>query len=324
MKAGDHDGPLAWRIGPEQAGLRLDQAVTTLLDGPSRARIQQWIDAGRVRVDGAPQAPRFRLKAGQTVELDLPEPTPVIADAPETIALDPLYEDADLLVVNKPVGLVVHPGAGNRAGTLVNALLHFDPALAALPRAGIVHRLDKDTSGLLVIARNATAHARLTAALKDRLIRREYLALVRGPVVAGATIDAPLGRHPRDRLRQAVVPEGTGREAVTHYRLAERFRAHTLLEVRLETGRTHQIRVHLAHVGLPIVGDRVYGGRVQVPAGASAALRDALVGFRRQALHAWRLSLRHPGDGREVDFEAPLPADIAGLLGLLRTDRADL
>jgi 23S rRNA pseudouridine1911/1915/1917 synthase len=229
-----------------------------------------------------------------------------------------VYEDADLLVIDKPAGLVTHPAAGNWSGTLVNGLLHLAPELATLPRAGIVHRLDKETTGLLVVARTLAAHTALVAALARRDVRREYLALVHGVPTGGGTVDAPIGRHRVDRMRMAVT--GAGRPAVTHYTVTERFRAHALLEVRLETGRTHQIRVHLAHVHHPLVGDPVYGGRARLPRGASPRLVAALRDFRRQALHAVRLGLEHPRSGTPMAWEAPLPYDLAALLAVLRED----
>lgn len=301
------------------AGLRLDRALARALPQYSRSRIRQWIDAGEVAVDGKPARPRDKLRAGAQVVLTA-RLAPVIADAPEPITLDIVHEDADLLVVNKPAGLVVHPGSGNPDGTLVNALLHHAPELARLPRAGLVHRLDKDTSGLLVVAKTTASHAALVAALARREIHREYLALVRGKVVAGGRIEAPIGRHPTARTKMAVTERG--RDAVTHTRVAERFGGFTLLSVRLETGRTHQIRVHLAHVGTPIMGDPVYGGRQGFPAGLSPVARDALAGFRRQALHARRLGLAHPETGEALEFETPLPEDFSTLLSVLREEKA--
>jgi 23S rRNA pseudouridine1911/1915/1917 synthase len=229
-----------------------------------------------------------------------------------------VHEDAALLVLAKPAGLVVHPGAGNPRATLQNALLAHDPALAMLPRAGIVHRLDKDTSGLLVVARTPEAHARLTKALARHEVEREYEAVTIGVMTAGGTVDAPIDRHPVDRLRMAV--RGSGREAVTHYRVVERFRAHTHVRVRLETGRTHQIRVHLTHAGFPLVGDPLYGKRLVIPKGATPRLIETLRGFRRQALHAARLAFVHPASGERVEFATPIPADFAELLAALRED----
>ena len=299
------------------AGLRLDQALAELLPEFSRSRLQSWIKAGRVTLDGAPCQVRDKVLGGESVELLV-----VLEDQvelrPQAIALNIVYQDPDLLVVDKPPGLVVHPAAGNRNGTLQNGLLHYDPRLARIPRCGIVHRLDKDTSGLLVVARSLRAHSSLVAQLQARSVKRQYLAVVTGLPVAGATVDAPIGRHPTQRTRMAVTPRG--KPAVTHYRVRERYRAHSLLEVRLETGRTHQIRVHLAHVHYPILGDPVYGGRLRLPAGAGEALIEALRVFRRQALHAERLSICHPGSGEQMTWQAPLPQDMQGLLDILRED----
>ena len=240
--------------------------------------------------------------------------------AAEDIPLDIVYEDDDILVLNKPADLVVHPAAGNWSGTLVNALLHYKPTLEMLPRAGIVHRLDKDTTGLMVVAKTLIAHTSLVEQLQARDVSREYLALVHGNVVAGSTIEANIGRHPVDRKRQAVT-EG-GKEAVTHYRIEERFPHHTLLRVALETGRTHQIRVHLSWKHMPIVGDQVYGGRPRVPAGASESVRQAVQQFPRQALHATRLGLHHPVSGDYLQWQVAIPADMAALLDILRAEIA--
>jgi 23S rRNA pseudouridine1911/1915/1917 synthase len=237
---------------------------------------------------------------------------------PEDIALDVLFEDEHVIVIDKPAGLVVHPGAGNPAGTLVNALLHRDPSLEMLPRAGIVHRLDKDTSGVMVVARTLAAHTALVEQLSARQVHRQYLAVVVGALVSGGTANAPIDRHPRDRIRMAVRDDG--REAVTHYRLRERFRAHTLLECRLETGRTHQIRVHMQHLKHPIVGDPLYGGPLKLPRGAAPELVDALRGFKRQALHAETLEFAHPVGGEPVRCTAPVPADMLALMQALRVD----
>ncbi len=300
------------------AGQRLDRVLARLFPDYSRSRLQHWIRAGAVRLDGMLPAVRTPVQGGERVVVDATLPRDIGEVQPEAIALELRYVDADLFVVDKPAGMVVHPAAGNPDHTLQNALLHLDPALAAVPRAGIVHRLDKDTSGLLVVARNLAAHAALVRQLQERTMGRTYLALVRGRLVAGGTVAEPIGRHPRDRKRMAVVREG--RHAVTHYRVLERFPAHSLLQVRLETGRTHQIRVHMAHLRHPIVGDPVYGGRLQLPAGGSAGLRVALRDFRRQALHAARLTLCHPRSGERLEVEAPVPADMADLLQRLRED----
>jgi 23S rRNA pseudouridine1911/1915/1917 synthase len=243
--------------------------------------------------------------------------------APESIALDIRYEDADLLVINKPAGLTVHPGAGQPGGTLQNALLHHDPKLAEIPRAGIVHRLDKDTSGVMVVARSLRAHAALVQALQARDVHRQYLAVVYGTMIAGGSVDAPIGRHPRDRLRQAIVEGPTSKPAVTHYRVRERFRAHTLIECRLETGRTHQIRVHLAHVRHSLVGDQLYGQGLKLPKGATPELAETMRAFKRQALHAEKLEFAHPVSGKLVSVEVEMPADMRALLAALRADSSE-
>ena len=283
----------------------------------SRSRLQQWIRAGQVSLDARIPQVRERLQGGEAVCIDATIEAQT-RSGPEDIPLQLVHADADLLVINKPAGLVVHPAAGNPAGTLLNALLHYDAALSGLPRAGIVHRLDKATSGLMVVARNLTAHKSLVDALQARRVKREYLAVVQTVLTAGGSIDAPIGRHPVDRKRMAVVPGG--KDSLTHYRVEERFRAHTLVRVQLETGRTHQIRVHMAHQHIPVVGDPVYGGRLRLPPGASSELQEQLSGFRRQALHAARLTLTHPSSGETVSWSAPLPADMSLLLEALRAD----
>jgi 23S rRNA pseudouridine1911/1915/1917 synthase len=298
-------------------GRRLDQALAELVPDYSRSRLQQWIRAGQVALDGRVPKTREIVQGGEQVQIDA-EVTVETASKAQAIALNVVYEDDDLLVINKPPGLVVHPAAGNPDGTLLNALLYHAPDLAALPRAGIVHRLDKETSGLMMVARNLAAHTRLVAALQARDIRREYLAVVNTVLTAGGTVDAPIGRHPVDRKRMAVV--SGGKPAVTHYRVVERFRAHTLVRLRLETGRTHQIRVHMAHIHCPVTGDPVYGGRLRQPRGAGDSLRTVLQGFRRQALHAQRLALQHPGSGEPVSWEAPVPPDMQELIEALRED----
>lgn len=301
----------------EQAGKRLDRALAQVFPDYSRTHLKQWIEAGLVLVDGNPARPRDKVRGGETVQLQVTL-APQGSWSGEDIPLPIVFEDADLIVIDKPAGLVVHPGAGNSQGTLANALLHRYPELETLPRAGIVHRLDKDTSGLLVAARSLRAHHSLVKQLQARTVSREYEAIVQGLMIAGGTVDAPLGRHARDRTRQAVVEDG--REAVTHYRVLRRFRVHTHIRLQLETGRTHQIRVHMAHVGYPLVGDPTYGGRARGIAGASAELIAMLRAFKRQALHASRLSLLHPADGREMRWQAPLPADMTELLKALVAD----
>ncbi len=300
------------------AGLRLDQALARELPQYSRARLQGWIETGAVRVDGRQQRGKDKVLGGEQVEIAarLPADDRV---APEAQPLTVVHEDRALFVIDKPAGMVVHPGAGNPRHTLQNALLALDPQLARVPRAGLVHRLDKDTSGLLVVARTPEAHTRLVAALAERAIERSYLAICNGAMTGGGTVDAPIGRHRTQRTRMAV--RNDGREAVTHYRIVKRYRAHTFVRVQLETGRTHQIRVHLAHVGYPITGDPVYGGRRRLPAGCTPALAAALGAFPRQALHAARLALAHPITGRQLEWEAPLPDDMARLVAALDEDQ---
>jgi 23S rRNA pseudouridine1911/1915/1917 synthase len=305
-------------LAKDYAGMRLDQALAKALPQYSRARLKGWIETGAVQMDGRLPKPRDEVRGGEQIDIKA-QIEPELGVAAETIPLDIVFQDRALLVINKPAGLVVHPGAGNAQHTLQNALLAFDPKLALVPRAGIVHRLDKDTSGLLVIARTPEAHTALVAALAAREVKREYVAVCSGVLTGGGTVDQPIGRHRSVRTRMAI--RGDGREAVTHYRIGKRFRAHTLVNVELETGRTHQIRVHLAHIGHPIVGDPLYGGRRRLPRGASNELIKALEHFRRQALHAARLQLEHPSTGRVVQWEAPMPEDIVDLLAVLEADQ---
>jgi len=309
----------ALTLPAEAAGLRFDQALARSLPQYSRARLAAWIDSGAVEVDGRPLRGKDKVLGGEQVRIraSLPVETRV---GPEAIPLAVVFRDRSLLVIDKPAGLVVHPGAGNARHTLQNALLALDPQLARVPRAGLVHRLDKDTRGLLVIARTVEAHTALVAALAAREITREYLAIVTGAMTGGGTVDEPIGRHRTQRVRMAV--RADGRPAVTHYRVVRRFRAHTLVRVTLETGRTHQIRVHLAHIGFPLAGDPLYGGRRRLPAGISPALATALQDFPRQALHAARVKLAHPVTARELEFEAPMPADMQRLLEALENERA--
>jgi 23S rRNA pseudouridine1911/1915/1917 synthase len=309
----------ALRLPAQAAGLRFDQALARALPQYSRARLQAWIESGAVQVDGRPLRARDKVLGGEQVRIEARLAAQTVAAA-EAIPLTVTFQDRTLLIINKPPGLVVHPGAGNARHTLQNALLALDPKLALLPRAGLVHRLDKDTSGLLVVARTPEAHAALVAAMAARKIGREYLAVCTGAMTAGGTVDAPIGRHRTQRTRMAV--RADGRPAVTRYRLAKRFRAHTLVRVELETGRTHQIRVHLAHIGFPVVGDPLYAGRRRVPAGCTPALSAELRAFPRQALHAARLKLTHPVTGREHAWEAPLPEDMQRLLSALAADGA--
>jgi len=311
---------LTARVPEELAGMRLDQCLAEIFPDYSRSKLQTWIKSGRVLVDGEAMKGREKLDGGEEIELDA-EPEMVIEDNAEDIPLNIVYEDDAILIINKPAGLVVHPAVGNWSGTLVNALLHHAPNLATLPRAGIVHRIDKDTSGLLMIAKTLQAHTSLVEQLQERSIEREYLALVKGWMTAGGCVDEPIGRHPVDRKRNAVRRDG--KEAITHYRLEQRFKRHTLIRVKLETGRTHQIRVHMSHINYPLVGDQVYGGRFQMPADCNPALADALRSFKRQALHAARLGLEHPETGEYMEWEAPMPADMQNLIDLLTANELD-
>ena len=303
------------------AGRRFDQALAEMFPDYSRSRLSGWIKSGAVTLDGAQAPPRQLLRGGEQVLLQV-ELEVEVSSEPEAIALEIVHEDEYLLVLNKPAGLVVHPGAGNPAGTLLNALLHHDPKLAELPRGGIVHRLDKDTSGLMVVAKTLPACTALVDLLSRHEVERQYEAVVLGTMVSGGTVDAPIGRHMGDRLRQSVRDEEDGKHAVTHYRLRERFRAHSLLQCQLETGRTHQIRVHMAHINHPLLGDPLYGGGLKLPKGASPELIATLRGFRRQALHAERLSFIHPGTGEPVQFNVRRPPDLENLVAELRSDAA--
>jgi len=307
------------QIPADQAGQRLDQALAHLLPDYSRSRLKTWIESGEIRVDGEIRRPRDKVFGGESVALDAQLEQEMAAEA-QAIPVNLVFEDKHLFVVNKPAGLVVHPGAGNPDRTLQNALLALDPKLAEIPRAGIVHRLDKETSGLLIIARTLKAHTALVRMLEEREIHREYEAICKGVMTAGGTIDAPIDRHPTDRVKMAV--RQGGRESVTHYRVIKRYRANTHVRVQLETGRTHQIRVHLTHAGYPLVGDRVYGGRLEMPKGATEELRVALREFPRQALHAAKLQLDHPVSGKPVECVAPLPDDMVQLLKVLARDAA--
>jgi len=302
----------------ELAGRRLDQVLAELLPEYSRSRLKGWIEAGEVRVQGLTARPRDRMLGGEqvTIETKIDAEGEIVA---EPIQLSIPYQDEHLIVVDKPAGLVVHPGAGNPSGTLQNALIHFDASLTNLPRSGIVHRLDKDTSGLLVIARSVPAHTALVRMLEARQIEREYQAVCVGVMTAGGTVDAPIARHPVDRLRMTVREDG--RDSITHYRVIARYRAHTHVRLQLESGRTHQIRVHMAHIRYPIVGDSVYGGRLLLPRSATPELVTALRGFKRQALHAARLAFEHPITGDDIALVSRLPDDFSALLGALERDQ---
>jgi len=305
----------SWTVDPARADQRVDQAAAAIWPDYSRSRLAGWIRSGELRVDGRTVKPNFRVTPGQELQLTAVLERHDSNPEPEAMRLAVLFEDPDLLVIDKPAGLVVHPGSGNTDGTLVNGLLHFDPELATLPRAGLVHRLDKDTSGCLVVARTARAHTYLVQALKRREIQRHYQALVWGHMIAGGHVDAPLGRHPVDRRRQIVRDDG--RRAVTHYRVNRHLAGATLLDLKLETGRTHQIRVHMQHAGFPLVGDPMYG-RKGSPSGLTDAQRAAWRTFPRQALHAVRLVLKHPVSGADIDVVSPMPDDMAGLVETLQ------
>jgi len=304
-------------VAADLAGVRLDQALASLFPDYSRSRLQAWTREGRVSVNGSQRRPRDKVEVGDRLRLRAVVEQQV-ACAPQDIPLDIVFEDEHILVINKPAGLVAHPAAGNPNGTLQNALLYHDPALIELPRAGLVHRLDKDTTGLMVIGRSQAAHKRLVDAMAARQVHREYRALVVGSMPAGGTINLPIGRHPSQRTRMAVNP--LGRPSVTHFRVLEHFRGHTLLKVMLETGRTHQIRVHMAHMRHPVFGDPVYGGRLHLPGGASEQLKQVLRDFKRQALHAKRLELQHPISGRVMRFECAIPADMRAVIDELAAD----
>jgi len=296
------------------AGMRLDQLAALLFPDFSRARLQKWIRNGELTVDGRPARPTHRVIGNETLRLDAAvekDGTVLSQDIP----IDVIFADGDIIVVNKPAGLVVHPAAGNPDSTLQNALLHYDENLAALPRSGIVHRLDKETSGVMVVARSLRAHTSLVEQLQRRTMKRVYRAVATGVITAGGTVDAPIGRHPRHRKRMAVV--GSGKPAVSHYRVLKRFDGATYVEVSLESGRTHQIRVHMTHIGHPLAGDPVYGRGLKLKRGFPVELVEAVRAFPRQALHAYRLSLHHPGSRENVRFVAPLPADIEQLLASL-------
>jgi 23S rRNA pseudouridine1911/1915/1917 synthase len=302
-------------IPEELAGQRLDQALARMFPQYSRSRLKSWILQGFVTVDGGALRPKDPVAGGETVSLQ-PEEEPGVTSVPEPIDLDITYEDEHLVVVNKPAGLIVHPGAGNPRGTLMNGLLYKWPHLAELPRAGIIHRLDKDTSGVLLVAKTLQSHTTFVRMLAQREIKRKYLAICNGVLTGGGTIDAPIARHPIDRLRMSV--QQGGKPAVTHYRVLERFAAHTYISVELESGRTHQIRVHFAYRRHPLLGDPLYGRRMAIPPASDDKLRDTLRNFRRQALHANRLEFLHPVTKRRLELEAPLPADFEQLLTVLR------
>ncbi len=308
------DGTMTAQVPEALHGARLDAAAASLFPAFSRSRLADWIKSGRLQRNHGIAKPRDKVAVADHITLT-PEYDDRVEWAPEALPLDLLYEDDHVIVLNKPAGLVVHPAAGHHSGTLVNRLLAHAPEMASLPRGGIVHRLDKDTSGVMLAAKSTLAHKSLVAQLAERTVSRHYSAVCRGTFSGGGTIDAPIGRHPTSRIKMAVVPDG--KPAVTHYRIAERFGAHTHLDVSLESGRTHQIRVHLAWRKHPLIGDPVYGGRAMRPAGASDRLLSALQEFPRQALHARELAFLHPESDESLQFSAPIPEDLAELLGCL-------
>jgi len=308
---------LSATVSDDLIGKRLDQAVAELFPDYSRSRLQGWIKDGQLTVDGEIKRPRDKLQGGELLtiaaELDVIDQYKAVE-----MPLNIIYEDDDIMIINKPAGLVVHPAAGHWDDTLLNGLLHYFPAIAQVPRAGIVHRLDMDTTGLMVVAKTIQAQTELVSQLQDRSMGREYEAVVGGVMTGGGTVDEPLGRHSRSRQKMAVV--GVGKEAITHYRVLKRFRAHTHIRLKLETGRTHQIRVHMSYINYPLVGDQLYGGRFRLPKGVSPQLLEKLKGFNRQALHAKRLELFHPATGELMAWEVDLPDDMQSLLKSLKRD----
>jgi len=312
------DKAIIKQVTEQFAGQRLDAALASMFPDYSRSRLQQWIRDGQVLLDGEIVKPKTRLAGDETLQLNIHLHEQPDVMKPQDIPLQIVFEDEDIIVLNKPAGLVVHPAAGHADGTLVNALLHFDAGLARVPRAGIVHRLDKDTTGLMVVARNLRAHKHLVEELQQRTVRREYQAVVHGVITAGGTVDAPIGRHMRDRVRMCVRDDG--KPATTHYRVIKRYREHSHVQLKLESGRTHQIRVHMQYIRHPIIGDPVYGGRQRIPSQADQELVEMLRRFKRQALHACRLSLVHPQTGKQLTWRAPLPGDMVQLLALLEKD----
>lgn len=305
-------------IDETQAGKRFDQVLSELLPEYSRNQHKQWILEKAALLDQHAVKPKEKVKLDQEITLDTHLKPQAIAKA-QDLPLDIIHEDDDILVINKPAGFVVHPGAGNQDSTLLNALLHHHKNLELVPRAGIIHRLDKDTTGLMVIAKTVQAHNKLIEAMQNREIKREYEALVNGTMISGGHVNAPIGRHKTKRTQMAVTSHH-GKSAVTHYRIAEKFRAHTHLRIQLETGRTHQIRVHMAHIRHAIIGDPVYGDRLKLPKGASEEFIAALKGFKRQALHAIQLSLEHPVTGEALSWQSELPTDIQDLIVQLKND----
>ena len=302
-------------IIPERmTGDRLDVALSEMLPDYSRSKITAWIKSGDALINNKSFKPKDKVNGSQMVMLSLNKKQNNDWSA-ENIALNIVFEDEDIIIINKPFGLVTHPGAGNWKGTLANALLYYDPKLSKLDRAGIVHRLDKNTSGLMVIARNEKSQKYLVEQLQSHSVVREYSAIVYGHMISGGSVNDPIGRDPKDRIKQAV--SSNGKDATTHYRVIDRFKSHTHVKAILETGRTHQIRVHLSHIGYPLLGDPMYGGRVRFPKKASEILKESLLGFKRQALHSKKLTLNHPSTGELISWNAPLPDDMLELLNIL-------
>lgn len=306
-----------FQIENHQAGSRLDQALHQLLPDYSRSKIQDWITQGFVNLNHRHCKSKQKVFQGDLVDLDVPEQA-VIEDRPQVVDFDVLYQDEDIFIVNKPANLVVHPAAGHADGTLVNGLLELDPRLDQLPRAGIVHRLDKDTTGVMMVARNLSAHNWLVEELQQRRVKREYIAIALGVITAGRSIETEIARHPVNRKKMSV--QAKGKPAITHFQVARKFRHFSLIRVQLETGRTHQIRVHMAHIRHALLGDSLYAGRLQMPAGIGPHLTSQIQGFKRQALHAQKLSFEHPRSRQPVSFEAPLPDDFEQLLQALEGD----
>lgn len=311
------DDKISGQIPAECSGMRLDKALAMLYPAHSRSTIQKWLKDALVSVDDEILPQKQIVSGGELFEIQLPQ-QPDLHNQAQKLDIDIVHQDEDILVVNKPQGLVVHPGAGNPDETLLNGLLYHDRKLYSLPRAGIVHRLDKDTSGLMVVARTESARLKLIEQLQTRQMSRTYLAVVNGVPISGGTVEASISRHPVDRRRMTV--SSSGKQAISHFRVEQKFRNHSLLSVKLESGRTHQIRVHMKHIGYPIFGDPVYGQRLSIPKHASDELISMLKGFKRQSLHAKRLSFIHPGLGRCVEFEQPVPDDMRDLIHLLKLD----
>jgi 23S rRNA pseudouridine1911/1915/1917 synthase len=308
-----------YRIESQHSGSRLDHVLHQLLPDYSRSKIQEWIQQGFILVNQKACKPKHKVIINDLVVLDIPR-IDVIEDKPQAIEINILHQDEDIFIINKPAGLVVHPAAGHADGTLVNGLLALDSNLAQLPRAGIVHRLDKDTTGVMMVARNLTAHNHLVDQFQERLVKKKYVAVTQGVITAGRSIITGIGRHPINRKKMSVQEQG--KESITHFKVRQKFKHHSLVDVELETGRTHQIRVHMAHIQHPLVGDPVYAGRLKIPAGVSEKLSNKLKSFKRQALHAETLSFTHPRDHRICEFRAELPDDMKTLIEVLDQEKS--